>query len=321
MSTLTMQSPFPRRFLAWIDERFPFANSLLFFSLYATAVLLGSFAANDGAIEIGVRELAGFLPVWCFFLLLRVYDEHKDYEADCQNYPERVLQRGLITLGHLKVVGGLAIATQLFGSLLLDGGFGMITMWWLAVFVYSVLMAKEFFVGEWLEKRLALYATSHMAIMPLALLWMVQIGAGQQSLPIEVGLLAALSFLSGGAFEVTRKLRAPEEEREEVDSYTKVFGVKGAPLVVSLLLGLSVVVLGLMASWIFGQTPGIGWFVALGAILVAPVILLMKFRSDPTPKTRKTTEAVVGLSMLASYIFMISVILAERGAMWGGLGV
>lgn len=316
-----MQSPLPRRFLAWMNERFPFANALLFFSLYATAVLVGQVATSPGEVAFGLREIAGFLPVWCFFFLLRIYDEHKDYEEDCQNYPDRVLQRGLITLGHLKVAGALAIVTQLVGSLWLDGGFGIITLWWIAVFVYSVLMTVEFFVREWLTQRLVLYATSHMLIMPLAVLWMVQIGAGDQPLPLEVGYLAALAFLCGGAFEVTRKIRAPEEEREEVDSYTKVFGTTGAPLVVAVLLTLATGALAMLLIWIADGMPSVGWFGALVAILLASLIPLQRFRSTPSPKGRKTNEVLVSLSMIASYIVVIAFVAVYHGISWGGPGL
>ncbi len=321
MSSVTMQSSLPRRFLAWMNERFPFANSLLFFSLYATAVLVGQVATSTAGVEFGLRELAGFLPVWCFFFLLRIYDEHKDYEEDCKNYPDRVLQQGLITLGHLKVAGALAIATQLGGSLLLDGGFGPITMWWLAVFAYSLLMTKEFFVRQWLTERLVIYATSHMLIMPLAILWMVQIGAGAEGLPLEVGYLAALAFLCGGAFEVTRKLRAPEEEREEVDSYTKVFGTSGAPIIVGVLLTLATGSLALLLMWIVDGTPSPVWFAALAAILLASLVPLQLFRQNPTPKGRKTTEALVSLSMMASYLVVIGFVAAQHGISWGGTGL
>lgn len=317
MSTVTKDSPFISRFLAWMHERFPFPNALLFFSLYLSAVLLGQFIAHPGEVYLGLRELLGFFPVWFFFLLLRVYDEHKDYELDVQNYPDRVLQSGLITLGHLKIAGALAIAVQLGGSLLLDGGFGPITISWLVVFGYSLLMAKEFFCGEWLEKRLPLYAFSHMIIMPMALIWMVQMGAVGVSLPLEIALLAGLSFLSGAAFEVTRKLRAPEEERENVDSYTKYFGPAGASALVGLLLLSSAFMLAGLASWVFGEVPSLGWLVALFGLIIPAYWALFSFSKNPTAKTRKPTEGMVALAMLGGYLFLTVALLSSQAVTWG----
>jgi hypothetical protein len=316
MTTVTIDSPFPRRFLAWMDERFPFSHAILFFSLYATALLVGRASVYGAGVPLGWTDFAAFLPVWGFFLMLRVFDEHKDYEQDCQNYPERVLQSGLITLTHLKVAGGLAIAAQLFGSLLLDGGIGPITVWWLLVFGYSLLMAKEFFIGDWLSQRLVPYALSHMVIMPLAILWMAQMGARSEPLPLEAGYLAALAFLSGAAFEVTRKLRSPEEEREEVDSYTKSLGRTGAPLTVIALLTASTIVLVLLLRWVFFAIPSLPWLLSLAVILALPVYALLKFRSRPSPKSRKLAEGFVSLAMLGGYIVTIVAILMDRGLVW-----
>ncbi len=316
MADLTKDSPFPARFLGWMNERFPFSHGILFFILYATAVTAGRLSTNPETIEFGLREVIGFLPAWCFFLMLRVFDEHKDYELDCQNYPDRVLQSGLITLGHLKVAGGFAIATQFAGSLWLDQGFGLITYWWLATFAYSLLMAKEFFIGEWLEKRLTLYAVSHMVVMPIAMMWFAQIGAGASMLTPEVGLLAGLSFLSGGSFEVTRKLRGPEEERDEVQSYTQVMGIKGSTtFIFVLLMGSAGVQAGLL-HWIFQGAPAFWWYLLL---LIGPaiaLITLVKFAKEPSAKTRKANEGSVSLAMLLSYVVVVSAIIAKAGITW-----
>ena len=98
---------------AWMRERFPARNAVFFAVFHATALLVAR--ASDGGTPMAVtwRDLACFPAVWCFFLMLRVFDEHKDFAADAVAHPDRVLQRGAITLGHLRIVGVLAIAVQL----------------------------------------------------------------------------------------------------------------------------------------------------------------------------------------------------------------
>src|SRR5439155_15749200 len=92
---LSADSSFARRFYAWVGERFPLANGLLFFVVYAAALLLGRQGAGATA-ALHVSDLGGFAAAWAFFLMLRVFDEHKDYALDCRLHPERVLSRGLI---------------------------------------------------------------------------------------------------------------------------------------------------------------------------------------------------------------------------------
>ena len=316
MANVTPESPLVARFLAWMNERFPFSHGILFFVLYATAVIAGQMSVTGGEIAFGTREVLGFVPAWCFFFMLRVFDEHKDYEEDCKNYPDRVLQSGLITLGHLKVAGGFAIVAQFVGSLALDGGFGPITVWWFVTFGYSLLMAKEFFVGEWLGKRLALYAVSHMIVMPIAMLWMAQIGAGDTPIPWTIGLLAALSFLSGASFEVTRKMRGPEEERDEVQSYTQIMGTNGAPVFVFMLLFASTIVQAGLLHWIFDGAASWWWYVLLVAGITPAAYTLAKFRSQPSQKAREANEGSVSLAMLFSYLVVVAAIVVERGLSW-----
>lgn len=317
---LTVDSWIVRRLLAWADERFPHANSVLFFILYATALAVGQALTGATELRIGPRSLLSFAGAWSFFLMLRVFDEHKDYELDCKNHPERVLQRGLVTLGHLKVLGVFAIATQIAVSLLSDGGEpGAVTALWLVVMGWSALMAKEFFVGEWLEKRLVLYALSHMIVMPMALIWMATIGVAHLpmafALPLTIGLLAALSFASGASFEVTRKLKAPEDERETVDSYTKALGLSMAPLVAIafLLLGAA-----LQIALVSELTGAVAWYWA--AIIVAglapAVVALMRFRTAPSAAAAKRNESLVGVAMLAGYAVLLAASVAGRGVIW-----
>ncbi|PJB40616.1 MAG: prenyltransferase [Deltaproteobacteria bacterium CG_4_9_14_3_um_filter_63_12] len=317
--TLTLESPLPTRFLAWMNERFPFSHGILFFVLYATALLAGRFSASSAPLTFGLVDLLGFLPAWCFFFMLRIFDEHKDYELDCQNYPQRVLQSGLITLKHLKVAGAFAIGTQLVGSLALDWHAcgGSIGLLWSGVFVYSLLMAKEFFVSHWLARRLVLYAVSHLVVMPIAMLWMAQMGAGAGTLAPQIGLLAGLSFLSAAAFEVTRKLRAPEEERESVQSYTQVLGVRRAPILVMGLLAGSTALQVVLVHWVLAGAVSIVWYLVLGAGLLMPIVVLQRFRSTPTIKNRKANEGLVSLAMLMSYLVVVTALIVERGLSWG----
>ena len=313
---LMMSSPFIRRFFAWVQERFPLPNALLFFALWAAAFLSGrALAVPDGAsLTLNPYHAVGFLGAWSYFLLLRVYDEHKDYELDMLNYPNRVLQSGLITLGHLKVAGVVAVVAQLGTTLWLGDGFGPALWWWMAVMVWSALMAREFFIGEWLEQRLVLYAFSHMLSMPLALLWMAHMGARGRWLPPEIGWLAGAAFFSGAAFEVTRKLRAPSEERETVDSYARELGLRTGSVVVLVFLALSVGGQLMLLASVRELT--LVWILVALAPLIAPLVTFLRFMSDPTVPRREANEASTALAMLAGYVIVIVAVLTSRPIHW-----
>lgn len=307
--SLTPQSPLLSRLGAWFMERFPPANALLFFILYLTcaAVARHSF----GGIVISLVDIAGCLVAWSYFLMLRIFDEHKDYELDLQNHPQRVLQSGLITLAHLRVLGAIAIAAQVIWSLYVDDWqFGAATLAWGIAFLWTCLMGKEFFCGEWLEKRLTLYAFSHMLVMPLLVWWLANLGAsGVEAGPAIVWLMG-LAFASGFAFEITRKARGADEERDTVDSYSRIFGVRGAALViVALVLAMGALQLGLIHA-LMDTLP---WWALLVIVAFSLLALdsLRRYAAEPTEKARERNEGMVALLMLAGYAVTIGASLAS----------
>ncbi|MGZ3440137.1 MAG: hypothetical protein ACXVDD_11510, partial [Polyangia bacterium] len=280
--------------------------------VYAAALLLGE-RAGGGRVALQLGDLAGFAATWSFFLMLRVFDEHKDYANDCRLYPERVLSRGLISLGQLKVVGALAIVVQLAVSLAHDGGVGAVTLRWLVVMSWSLLMLREFFVGRWLSRHLVVYAASHMIVTPLSILWIAQMGAGGAPLDRAVYAYAAMSFLFGFCFEIARKMKAPTEERADVDTYTRLFGVWSVAFTVSVLWSLATVVLGatLILSGVAATSPAL-WAGVVALALPAPLVL-ERFAHRPSPRAAKLAQGVVGLSMLAANTVLVAALLVRGG--------
>ena len=98
-------------------------------------------------------------------------------------------------------------------------------------------MFKEFFVRDWLKRHFLVYASTHMLIMPL--LAIVIFSFATRQYPWEASgwfwLYSFVGFFVVFNLEVSRKIRAPEEEIEGVDSYTKIFGTYGAAYLVLLI--------------------------------------------------------------------------------------
>jgi hypothetical protein len=313
MSTaqLTHDTPLSQRLLAWSSERWPVANAVLVLFVYLTALLFGEALTHRGALSISAGDVAAFAGVLAYSLLMRVLDEHKDFDVDLENHPDRVLQSGLVTLRHLKVAGAAALGLTLLVSLLQDGGIGPVTMWWALLMAWTLLMLKEFFAGEWLRERRILYASTHMVAMPLFFLWMAQMGADGRALPGSVLWLALLSFLIGAGAEVGRKFQAPDDERPTLDSYTKILGTKGAPLTVAVILTVSAPV----AAFLLGAAGegSVAAFAGLALALVPGLAGAARFAGHPTRENGERAEATTGLTILLQLVVLIVALLAGRG--------
>lgn len=302
----TVHDGMPRRLGAWAAERFPASHGVLFLVLYAASLRYGRAIAGASPAAAAVTA-AGFVALYGFFLVLRVLDEHKDYALDCRTFPDRVLQRGVVTLGDLRGVGIVAALAGFAVSLWRDGGLGRVTGWWMAAALWSALMAREFWVREWLRSHLVCYALTHMLVVPLLVLWVAQMGAGERALPNEAtALLAGLAFSSGLAFEIARKLRAPADERDGVDSYTRVLGVPGAALAVAACLASSGAFLLAMAAYLMRRMPAPIMTAAVIVALLPGVAALLVFARAPSSRRARIVERLTSAAMLAGYLALLA---------------
>lgn len=292
-------------------ERFPVAAYLPLLAVAVFAALAFSRAAGDAAGPFPVGALVlGTGTCLAFFLLLRVLDEHKDAATDARYRPELPVPRGLVSLAELRAVGAGVVAAVVIAN-------GAVSPRLLApvaaVLVWAALMGREFFARDWLRARPLAYLLSHMVVMPLVLLyatsldWLLRDGRP----PDGLAAFLALAFANGLVLEIGRKLRAPAEEREGVETYTAAWGSGRA---VAAWLG--ALAGAVVAGWLAGRAAGVGTAVALvlvplALLAAAPAAVLL---ARPAAGAGKRLETVSGLWLLASY--------AAVGALaaWGGGG-
>jgi 4-hydroxybenzoate polyprenyltransferase len=172
---------------------------------------------------------------------------------------------------------------------------------------YSVLMYREFFIGRWLRPHLTLYAVVHTLVASL-LGWSIAVTIAPQApwtLAPPVLAFGLVNWMLFNVFEFARKTFAPVEERDRVDSYSKVFGPAGAGwLTVSQIL----VALAVLA-WFRPSGVGrdlVSWLGAVAALPVGAAILYGIRRGVAAARTLRTVAgawvvlffAVVAAAML-----------------------
>lgn len=289
--------PYVTRLRAYMRERFPlFGHVLLIISYYSSNQFLAKVLTNpDEPMQYTARSLLGALTLLFFFFHLRVFDEHKDFDEDSRFHPQRVLQRGVITLGDLRVLAVLCIVAEL--GLAATAGAGALTGLAIA-FGFSLLMLKEFFAAEWLKRHFLVYATSHMLLMPLLSLMVFSFATGRMpwQAPGIFWVYAFVGFFVTFNVEVSRKIRAPEDEIAGLDSYSKIFGTYGAAWLV---LGLRVIDTTLVS--IVGYAIGVSaWFyLAVVVLLLVTLGTFVRFRTNTNARSAKALERNAGLYLIA----------------------
>lgn len=172
--------------------------------------------------------LVAFLSSFFFFLQLRIADEFKDFEEDSTYRPYRPVPRGLVTLHDLGWVWAGCIAIQLALALWLSPRLIiLLAITWL----YLALMSKEFFARRWLKARPVTYMVTHMLIMPLIDLYTTAcdwIPSGYIRPPRGLLWFLLVSFFNGMVVEIGRKIRSPQDEEKGVETYSFLWGRRGA---------------------------------------------------------------------------------------------
>jgi 4-hydroxybenzoate polyprenyltransferase len=137
-----------------------------------------------------------------------------------------------------------------------------------------------------------------MLIMPLLAMVVYGFATGRYlwQAPGWFWLYSWVGFFVTFNWEISRKVRVPEDERAGVDSYSKIFGPFGAAYLV---LGVRVIDTAMVAvvGWHLGLS---AWFyVAIVALFFLCLAGVAHYRLRPTRATAKRLELYAGLYIVA----------------------
>ncbi|WP_159587361.1 UbiA family prenyltransferase [Chelativorans xinjiangense] len=283
----------------WIyqRERFPVARTALLVAVFSAAsVNVSAFLAGRPLPSLAIYAVA-FIVAFTVFLQLRACDEVKDADLDRRYRPGLPVPRGLVDLKVIVGIGLAAVPVAAVAAAMLAPAL----LWLLALaWLWLGLMTVEFFAPEWLRARPFLYLVSHMMIMPLLDLlvtgceWLTASGAP----PEKLWLFLVLSFVNGCVIEIGRKLRAPENEREGVDTYSALLGPRRAAFLwcALLLAGFGLLLAVGRAVGAFHAVAIVG-FLGLAVCLVSALLYLRA----PTKGAERRVDAMAGLWVLICY--------------------
>lgn len=232
------------KWLHFINERFnPLSYAVMIFAfLGAHYALYLNFIKQNIILDFSdiLHLIPLILATTSFFFKLRLFDEVKDIESDAVHHPERPLPRGILTKDDVLRITFIAVVieTVLFSYY----GFWAFASAMISV-IYSLVMYKEFFIKNWLRAHLTTYAVTHTFVVVFLSLTIFVALFGELSAKIPGDLIYFFfaSWFLFNIFEFGRKTFARSEEKEGVDSYSKIFGKLGAVLMVFMMAVLSIV--------------------------------------------------------------------------------
>jgi len=187
--------------------------------------VVGISAGTAGTLDAVKSALLIGGSFFFFMFRMRVTDEFKDRRHDDKNYPNRPVQRGLITPHDLLSLGVLALTIELVCAWYagaLTGNYWAIG-WHLTILAYSVLTHFEFFAKRFLAAHFNFTFVIHQAIFVLYPAWGFAIWGTKLTWQTIMAAAAFVAFMA--AMEVVRKyeIRLDPDGNPVQDTYLTVW--------------------------------------------------------------------------------------------------
>ncbi len=295
------RQPFLLRLFIYQKERFPVLVHGLLIAVFSFSAIAYSRLCRGVYDFIPLQHYAAcvFTNLTLFFLL-RVSDEYKDREDDARYRTYLPVVRGLITL---KELSATALVFFIIATVINLIFFQQLFFLYVVMMGYLLLMRVEFFAADWLRKRQILYNISHMLIIPLADMYASGYDWRLNGTTPPKGLLFffGVSYCNGLVLEIGRKIRTPEKEEEGVVSYTRLWGLRRAPVVWLIILLINFLVALMAANYAAANNVVITILTVLFVAAIVPALLFLK---KPSAGMAKGIEIVSLVWALGMYLIL-----------------
>lgn len=220
---------FAERWFIFCRERFPLLRHVLLIVFYVAANALVGLSSVPLNIIPTDKIVLCAMAVLAIFFHLRIFDEIKDYRNDLVAHKGRPLARGLISVREAKLVALGLIFVELCLAFFISRA-ALIAV--ICTVAYSLLMYKEFFIGDWLRPKMATYALAHTLVSCWMSLFVFSAVTGLNFWKIQkvFAMFVLVNWMIFNIFEFGRKTFGKEEEEELVESYSKRLGPARAAL-------------------------------------------------------------------------------------------
>ena len=288
---------FLNKWYTYQKERFPVAT----YGLYILCLSFAAFFYNTKMLEIESNVgvfITMFVVAFLQFLMVRIIDEFKDYEEDKKYRPYRPVPRGLIKLKELRTLFVICIIIQ-FALTLIMNPFSLIFL--LVLWIMFILMTKSFFMKKLVDKHILLEVALDEILLPVLMLYLTSF------IKLDITILwrlLLLSYVVSWIIEIARKVRCKKDEEKGVKTYTAVFGIPKATILLSALE----LILTILRLFLPGEPLMNVAQIGLIILFIGTIIVNVLFTQKKTRKFAKAVEYLAdGLVMLTllSTLFVI----------------
>lgn len=289
---------FFKKWYIYQKERFP----ILIYGLYIFSIVFAVFCFSNYVTQTNnseckvyyIKLMPMFIVAFLQFLMIRIIDEFKDYKEDCKYRAYRPVPRGVITLKELGILFVICAILQVIITFIFNRK-GLILL--VLVWLFSALLSKDFFIKKFIDKHILFGVLLDEILMPILVLYL----ASYVYVGIDIWPIILISYFVSWTVEIARKVRCKEDEEKGVKTYTAVFGIKKATII---LIGLETILMILQIKVL-----GLSYLILELCIYLFINIFNFLFIKDKTQKMAKIIELLANIYIIKIYFSMVLLIL------------
>ena len=293
----------------YLKEMFPIPQRLIYSMLmYISFAIIASKIHSVTLDAASPIHFIGIINVFTILLILRLMDELKDKDLDEDLFSERPLPSGRVRESDISF--SLIALIVLFITINVFNWITLLAA--LTVLCYTLIMFRYFFIPKILRRYLLLNLATHNPVIPIIIIFLWIMFGAQNDLPLsslfnQYSVLLILWFWSLlFSWEITRKIKSPEEENEYV-TYSQLFGYIGAAVIAAVVQTLTFII-----SIYFFLIFDLSWFYVLTVtfayiIVISGHVRFIHIPNSSTSKLKYFTEAYIltlFLAVIIDYVFI-----------------
>lgn len=299
----------PRFFLtrAWIysKEMFPVLIYLPYvIALYGCTNLIVQMLSGD-EIVIDTMAIVGMISAFFMMLLMRTFDDLKDFEIDKDLFPWRATPKKLVLKADITALSLISFLVLLNVNVL----WGKSTLGVFAFMIsYCLLTYKWFFAEKFHRQHIFFTMLDHQPIPYVINFFLIHTalatGSNYESFGMNHLILWLIVSLPVTAWEISRKIRSADMETH-YETFSMVIGLKLSTIIPMVFM----TVTGLMCAYIGRELHFSMWFFLVDALVIVGILFFyLRFLLFPTKENNVLTNVALGTTTALFVNLMIHTI-------------
>lgn len=290
-----------RRLKIYTDEMFPILQYIPYIIALYVCLNFSSQILDSTDIIIDSFSIVGFVTAFFIMLMMRTFDDLKDFELDFDLFPWRSIPQKLILKSDIQKLSLFCFSVIVLLNVLLGQDtllvFGI-------VLAYCIGTFKWFFAEKIHREKVFLTMATHQPIPYSINFYLIHTGLASGGVYNDFSakhfILLLVFSLPVTAWEVSRKIRSADKETH-YETFSTIFGAKGAALIAFVPL---LITSGLVTYLGLELDLYISFYIITGLLTLVMMFYYLRFILNPTNENNVLLKVTMAFTSLLFFGFL-----------------